>query len=73
MYHVVRRGRYLSQYTLATSGESLVVRDWYRKIFEIFLDGIYCYGIRIADVYYERINAEYVLKPPWYKGHDPKY
>ena len=44
-------GRYLSQYTLLASIESLVVRDWYRKNFEILLDGIYCYGIRMADVF----------------------
>jgi hypothetical protein len=64
MYHVVRRGRYLSQYTLPASRKSSVVMDWYRKKFEIFLDGIRCYDIRIADVFQERINAEYVLKPP---------
>ena len=51
MYHLVRRGRYLSQYTLLASIESSVVRDWYQKNFEILLDGIYCYGIRMADVF----------------------
>jgi hypothetical protein len=49
MYHVVRRGHYLSQYTLAVSIKSLSIRDWYQKIFEILLDGICCYGIRMAD------------------------
>ncbi len=42
---------HLSQYTLRYSGISRDKADPYQKIFEIFLDGIYCYGIRIADVF----------------------
>ena len=49
MYHIVRRGLYLSQYTFVSNMESLSVRDPYQKIFEILLDGICCYGISMAD------------------------
>ena len=42
-------GHHLSQYTLPASMKSSVVGDRYRKIFEILLDGICCYGIRMAD------------------------
>ena len=42
---------HLSQYTLRYSGISRDKGDLYRKIFAIFLDGIYCYHIGTADVF----------------------